>query len=256
LLYPDPSESVIDCYDADYLDRLGDARLASIVRETKIQTFDRILTRAIRKRTPGRLLDLGCALGYCMDAAVSLGWDAYGLDINPIAVARARERHGSKVWEGRIEEVDELAGTFDVVIATDVIEHTWRPKSAVLGCRKILRPGGLVVLTTVNASSMSCRIMGKAWPHYNKEHLCYFNPANISTLLSESGFTVVEYWNTMKVVCAGYCLTVLDTQNTPVFAPIARSVRRFMPLALQRFPISFPMGEFTIVGQLIEADKA
>ena len=53
--------------------------------------FDRVIERVERQRPPGRLLDVGAGPGFMVSAARARGWDAEGIDLNPWAVAHARD---------------------------------------------------------------------------------------------------------------------------------------------------------------------
>jgi 2-polyprenyl-6-hydroxyphenyl methylase/3-demethylubiquinone-9 3-methyltransferase len=100
--------------------------------------------------TGKRALDAGCGYGAFSAAAVVRGAAVVSVDIGPRLVARAMARAGSR---GLVADVCDLAirdESFDVVIASEMLEHTEAPARAVRELARVLRANGLLVLTTPN----------------------------------------------------------------------------------------------------------
>ncbi|HEY3067160.1 MAG TPA: methyltransferase domain-containing protein [Methylomirabilota bacterium] len=108
---------------------------------------DRLGPRAlVGKRT----LDAGCGYGLFSEAAARRGAAVISVDIGPRLVARAMARAASR---GVVADACRLAvrdQSFDVVIASEMIEHTEAPARAIEELARVLRPRGLLVLTTPN----------------------------------------------------------------------------------------------------------
>lgn len=99
-----------------------------------------------------RVLDAGCGTGHFSARAAAAGARVVSLDIGPRLVARARARAGS---EGVVSDATRLGlrdGAFDVVLSSEMIEHTPDPRRAVAELVRALRPGGTLVLTCPNAA--------------------------------------------------------------------------------------------------------
>lgn len=97
-----------------------------------------------------RMLDAGCGYGPFSEAAVRRGAVVVSLDIGERLVARTIARAGSR---GLVADVCQLAvrdESFDVVVSSEMIEHTEAPERAVKELARVLRPDGLLVLTTPN----------------------------------------------------------------------------------------------------------
>jgi SAM-dependent methyltransferase len=78
-------------------------------------------------------------------------------------------------------------GGFDVVTAIEVLEHTLDPVAELRRIRKLLRPGGLLVLTTGNAAPYASRLA--RWPYVIPEiHISFFEPATLVRALQDAGF--------------------------------------------------------------------
>lgn len=141
----------------------------------------------------GRLLDVGCAGGFFMRAAKERGWDAYGIDVSKYAIKRARTE-----WNDRVQETD-LAGfktppgTFDVITFWDVLEHVCDPLSNLRSAFFLLKPGGIVAISTPDAGSLPARLLGEKWLGFRclEEHNYYFSRRTLRKMLVKAGFTVV-----------------------------------------------------------------
>jgi SAM-dependent methyltransferase len=148
----------------------------------------------------GRLLDVGCSRGLFVEVARAEGWDATGVDLNRNAVGQARER-GLDVQHGDLADQDYPEGSFDVVTLFDLVEHTGDPRALLTRCHALLRPGGLLVVTTPDASGLLPRVtwalfgstMG-AWDHPTPPgHLVQFSRGTLGRLLGECNYEVAEF---------------------------------------------------------------
>jgi len=163
-------------------------------RRTFAERLARIEDLAPRR---GRLLDVGCASGLFLDVARGEGWDVAGVDLNRNSVDAARER-GLDVRHGDLGAQDFAPGGFDVVTLFDAIEHTGEPRALLEQCHRLLRPEGLLVVTTPNVSGLVPRVtwglfgltLG-AWEHPTPPgHLVQFSRATLERLLGECGYAV------------------------------------------------------------------
>lgn len=160
-----------------------------------LRTANRRLA-AIEKYVParGRLLDVGCALGFFMEAAAHRGWLAEGIDISAHATSYAREELGLDAHTGTLHTVPLEPGSFDVVTAWDVIEHVTDPVEELRAMRRLLRPGGLLVLSTPDIGSRIARLTKSRWMGFKlaEEHLVYFDRDTIGKAVAHASFEVVE----------------------------------------------------------------
>jgi SAM-dependent methyltransferase len=138
-------------------------------------------------QSPRRLLEVGCAGGYFLEAARRAGLEVCGVEVSPFAARRPREL-GIPVAVGRFEEV-ELAGGFDAVCAFHVLEHVRDPRAFLSRAWRLLRPGGRLALEVPNICSLEAARAGAGWyalkPGY---HLWHFGPGTLTRLLREVGF--------------------------------------------------------------------
>jgi SAM-dependent methyltransferase len=130
-----------------------------------------------------RLCDVGCADGQFIEMAQVAGWESSGIELNPPAVARARKR-GATVYEGALEDLNDLPwGTFDVVTCWDVLEHTPTPSLFAHRLSRLVAPGGLLVITTLNWASLVRRVRGMRWSMIADEHFTYWTRNALRRLL-------------------------------------------------------------------------
>ena len=139
-----------------------------------------------------RLLDIGCSLGFTVEAAAAGGWDAQGVDISPEAVDFCRQRQ----LDCRLTAALELPfedGRFDVLTAWHVIEHVADVARALAEWRRVLRPGGLLVLETPDASCLTVRLLGARYRRFwKREHVYVFSPQNLAAIAQSAGLEIVR----------------------------------------------------------------
>ena len=111
---------------------------------------------------PGRLLDVGCGDGRFLERMAAAGWLVEGVEVDRHAVDTARSR-GLAVHNGTLQSVGYGDGVFDAVTVDHVIEHVADPGGFLTECRRVLRPGGRLVVVTPNMSALGRRVFGCAW---------------------------------------------------------------------------------------------
>lgn len=161
--------------------------------EADLHRSREFLRKIERYQKPGRILDVGCATGAFLRAAVERGWEAYGVEVGEWARSFA-QRFELKVFIGTLEELCFPDHYFNVVFSHSLLEHLSDPKRTLLEMRRILRDEGLMVTAGVpNIDSLTIRL-GLDLFSGNKPpaHLYYFNLDTIGTLLRSSGFRPLE----------------------------------------------------------------
>jgi SAM-dependent methyltransferase len=113
-------------------------------RRKILADFVEKICRQVKDRRP-RILDVGCGTGANLLMLSEYG-DAEGVDVSEDALAFCRERGLEKVRLGAAEDLPYEDGTFDLVTALDVVEHLDDDLAGLREMRRVLRPGGRVLL--------------------------------------------------------------------------------------------------------------
>lgn len=150
----------------------------------------------------GRLLDIGCGSGYLLEETVRYGFQGEGLDPSKEAVKFCVKRN-LKVKHGFLREKYYSPETFNVIIASHVLEHAADPDRFLFICRKILKRGGFLCLAQTNYLGTIPCLYGRFWEGWvPDEHFAHFSPSGIQFLLKKAGFNIKK----IKVVPLGYHL--------------------------------------------------
>lgn len=190
--FPDTAE-LSALYGDDYFERWGiDApeRLGE-VRKMKEATYRPFFEEIRRHRADGRLLDLGCALGFLLGVAGESGFDPHGLDLNDAAISEARREFADRVHAGTLDDSAFTGIDFDVVTMIDVFEHVPDPRALLRAVAARVAPGGIVAAVLPDTGSRIARLLGRHWPHYNAEHLFYWSRACLQRFLESEGWRVL-----------------------------------------------------------------
>lgn len=142
-----------------------------------------------------RLLDFGCGAGLFLEIAEERGFDAVGVDLSPDSVAEANGRlKRARAHFGAPQDVEEIAGGgFDVITLWSVLAHLPRPHEDFATFRRLLAPGGVLLILTVNARSLLLKAYGSRWSGFTRNHLMFYSSQTLPALLRRSGFAGVAY---------------------------------------------------------------
>ena len=140
----------------------------------------------------GVLLEVGAAFGTFCEAMREQGVckEIIALEPTPDLAQTCRDR-GLKVLECFVEEI-EAADLADVVAAFEVIEHLFAPRDFIASCTRLLKPGGIVVLSCPNVRGFDVATLGVASGTFDHEHVNYFHPASLALLVERCGLTVLD----------------------------------------------------------------
>ena len=103
------------------------------------------------------LLDIGCGGGLVSEPLARLGANVTGIDAGEknISVAKQHAAQSSLTIDYRCATAEEMTEQFDVVLALEIIEHVADVDAFVAACAKLVKPGGLLIMSTLNRTAKS-----------------------------------------------------------------------------------------------------
>jgi SAM-dependent methyltransferase len=174
-----------------------------------------------RRLERGKVLDVGAGRGGLSHRLLELGYDVTAVDVDPSVC-----EHPDVI----VQPCNIMAGlpfddeSFDLVAMTEVIEHVEDPFRAVRECNRVLKPGGLLLLTTPNygqieerlgyltagtlPGALECRLLPPR-PGRAHGHVAPFSIMRLKYLLSSNGFQMV------------YLTTCIPKRRSWILAPLA-----------------------------------
>jgi SAM-dependent methyltransferase len=139
-----------------------------------------------------KILDVGCNTGVLVGKLQERGIDAYGTDLSEEAIAYGKERGTKKLFVATGESQPFADATFDAVMALDVIEHIDDDCGALKEMRRVLKPGGILIIK-VPAFKFLWGLQDEVAHHKRR----YTRPM-LTSLIKNIGFDIVRatYFNT------------------------------------------------------------
>jgi SAM-dependent methyltransferase len=139
----------------------------------------------------GRLLDIGCNEGRGMKIYAHNGFQAEGLELNETAAEVAR-RAGFTVHTCDLSHFNS-PDPYDVVVLSNVLEHSLDPKQMLLDVARLLKSGGQVWISCPNTRSWLRKTFGSSWINWHVPfHISQFSAETLQKVLTQAGFTAVE----------------------------------------------------------------
>ena len=171
-----------DVVDQTYLDNVS----------AKRKTFARAYKRIQRfSDPPGRLLEVGSYCGLFLQEAQRHGWTAKGIEPSRWASNYASAQ-GLDVTHGSFEDnAPTLGGELDFIASWDVLEHVRDPKQFLTTACGLLKPQGILALSTIDIDTWFPRLMGRHWPWIMEMHLYYFGSGSLERMMSDAGFELL-----------------------------------------------------------------
>jgi len=139
----------------------------------------------------GRLLDVGCNEGRGLQIYRSSGFEVEGLEPNELAAIEAR-KGGFRVYTDPIETF-QPEEPYDIIVLSNVLEHSLQPKEMLVHVARILKIGGQVWISCPNVDSWQRLVFGRYWINWHVPfHIVHFSQRTLTNILQETGFEVQE----------------------------------------------------------------
>lgn len=180
-------------HDTATYDRLYDNATVSTWPSAANRVDWNLVSNLVLEHLPkgGRVLDFGCYTGGLL-ARLPYTCERYGVEVNRAAAAVASNEVGTRIWS----TIDEIPSDlrFDVVIATDVVEHMMNPSEIVDKLAALLANDGILIITTGDADNYLWNRFGANWWYcFFPEHVTFLSKAWFDHLAQENGLSILRY---------------------------------------------------------------
>ena len=139
----------------------------------------------------GNLLDAGCACGFILKGFIDNGWTGVGIEPNATMVRYAQDELHVPVFQGTLEN-NSIDGQFDLIVLIQVMAHFYDLHKDMDQIKRMLKPGGHILVETWNEASFTAKIFGKNWHEYSPPGtLNYFSRKSLRDLFGRHGFKLV-----------------------------------------------------------------
>lgn len=140
-----------------------------------------------------RVLDIGCGFCETLGYHKARGCDVYGVEADENA-RRVADRFGFNVHIGLFDPSLYQENYFDYVTLDQVIEHVITPLETMRGIARVLKPGGIAVLSTPNANGLCARLFKKRWINWHVPyHMQYFSIDSMRVASERTGLSLYNY---------------------------------------------------------------
>jgi SAM-dependent methyltransferase len=169
----------------------GDEEFYSILHEQKGYPswrwdYDVALDAALKGKDGGRILEIGAGVGNFLKS-LDQKWERFAVEASESNRAEL-ERAGIKVFRDLSAAVKMEAGSFEVIVLFQVLEHIAEFKSVLAQCRKLLGAGGRLVITVPDGDAMIRQERLTGCPDMPPNHINKFTPQSLSLALHDAGF--------------------------------------------------------------------
>lgn len=197
-----PEKEAYSFYGEDYY--RGKAAF-SYIDERKNEPASRAVWKARVKRLAAKdqskvsagksFLDVGCSFGGLMQVAKEAGYEPFGAEVSRYSGDYARKRFGEKnVFIGNIENIRLPRDRFSVVTMIEVIEHLFRPGTALRKLHSSMKKGGVLLVQTADMSGLQAVMAGPKYHYYLPGHLSCFTRKNLENALRNAGFSRLKFY--------------------------------------------------------------
>jgi 2-polyprenyl-3-methyl-5-hydroxy-6-metoxy-1,4-benzoquinol methylase len=215
-------------------------------RQGRVITFEkhlRPLHQLVGPPNGRKLLDIGAHIGVFVEIANRAGWQATGIEPSHWSVEVARQL-GTELIEGTLATSNLPQNTFDVVTLWDVIEHLSDPMAEIKHVFRVLKPGGWIVIHTMNIESLFAKLMGAKWPWFMEMHLYYFSERTLRRLLESAYFQWRRSQTQGRYLRLGYLVSRLKPFAPHLTMALDKLIRA---VHLETMPAAINLGDLITV---------
>lgn len=209
------------------------------------QTYGRVLAELDRHGAgKDALLEIGSGTGFFLEEARAHGYRrTVGVEPSLEAAAEADRRPGVETVRDVMRPGLFPAGSFDVVCLFQTLDHLPDPASVLDECRRVLRPGGLVLAFNHDTSALSARVLRERSPIIDVEHTYLYEPRTMRRLFEARGYEVRAVGPVNNLNSVRYLLQLL-----PLPGPLKAAARVLLaPIGGARLWV--PLGNLRLIAR-------
>lgn len=170
--------------------------------------------RYVNHRSHGKLLDVGCGNGSFLSLMKDLGWQTFGIELDPEAV-KAAKFNELNVFQCGIEDADLELASYDAITMNHVLEHCDDPKETITKLAGSLKSGGLLVSISPNPTGVIAQWFGSNWRGLEPpRHLVLPSSKGYILLLQDLGFQVEVWTNSTFMLTKWMCFQSMSIRET------------------------------------------
>ncbi len=160
------------------------------------------------------ILDVGCGWGDFLERCTARGLPCFGIDHSPTAISHVRKKKINCDVSDIESFAQKHAGEFDAITSFQTIEHVKNPLLFLKSAQTLLKPGGIILLTTPNNDSPLRYFMRGKWSVYNIEsHYIFFSKQTLHQAVEKTGFTTIKiHLDSPRFFSSNYILSRLSAQ--------------------------------------------
>ncbi len=184
------------------------------------------------KEGKGRLLDIGCGFGDALVFFREKGFECHGIEIDSRAASFCREQGLKVSQQTTLDYLDFPDNYFDVIILAQVIEHIVNPDTLLREIKRILRPDGMVYITTPNFSSYLRPFFRDFWISgwFLPFHLHLFSEDSMKKYTGKFGFTVSSIYTKTPASWFNLCVKAFLYRNKEFSTEKRNAIMDSIPL--------------------------
>ena len=213
------------------------------LRRTYGRYLDKLEAFGVRKVS---LLEIGCGNGFFLEEAQTRGYaDVRGVEPGSEATAKAAPDVREHIVCDIMRPGLFAEASFDVVCLFQVLDHLPDPVGVLAESRRVLKPGGFMLILNHNIDALSARLLGERSPIIDLEHTYLYNPATLSHLAQAQKLKVREtgsVWNDYTLHYLARLIPFPAVAKTRILALLLKT-------PIGRWSLSLPLGNFYLVAQ-------
>ncbi len=166
-----------------------DSRPRQVFFASQLKAIEKALGRSTETR---KILDFGCGTGQFLDVARERGWETHGLEPDPFAITIEERGHNAHI--GQFPGVELPKDFFDAIFCSAVFEHLPNPAIQLRALREILKPGGILIITSVPSfGSATIRLnIANFYAQSPPGDVNFFTPKSMARMVDSTGFSVLK----------------------------------------------------------------